>query len=182
MSRTWAVIVLAGVALTACGGESGTPSGTPSSAPTTGSTATVPTTAPTPSAPPSTPEATPKDAATIAKALDLGKVHVWTAETDPNKLLGRPGSYTSAATVIDKRVACSDPARPDTACGARVEVFETPAVAKKRSAYIQGILEGGGVLGTEYHTVVGSTLLRVTGELTPKQAGVYAAKFKSVSG
>jgi len=107
---------------------------------------------------------------------------VWTAETDPNKLLGRPGSYTSAATVIDTRVDCDEPAEPGIDCGARVEVFATAGAAKKRSDYIQGILEGGGVLGTEYHTLAGGTLLRVTGELTPKQAAVYAAKFKAVSG
>src|SRR5690349_3873282 len=184
----WAVtaIVIA-VVVASCGsgsdGAGGTPStgGTTAAPPTTGGTASESIATATP-VQPSTPAPKPKDAATIAKALSLGKVHVWTEETDPNKLLGRPGSYTSAATVIDPRASCDDPKEPSTACGARIEVFAAAAQAKKRSAYIQGILEGGGALGTEYHTLSGGVLLRVTGELTPKQAAVYAAKFTRVSG
>jgi hypothetical protein len=187
----WAVtaIVVAGMVVASCGSGSDGAGSTPSSAPTTGMT-TAPPTGSTPTeseatatpVQPSTPAAKPKDAATIAKAMGLGKVHVWTEETDPNKLLGRPSSYTSAATVIDSRISCDDPKEPGTDCGARVEVFGTAAQAKKRSDYIQGILDGGGALGTEYHTLSGAVLLRVTGELTPKQAAVYAAKFTRVSG
>ena len=119
-----------------------------------------------------------KPAGDIAKAMTLGTVTVWTAATDQNQLLGRPGGYTSAATIMDKRLKCTDPA---TDCGATVEVFATPDQALARSQYIQGILAGGGILGTEYHTIAGSSLLRVTGQLTPEQAKVYADKFTAAA-
>lgn len=126
--------------------------------------------------------ATPKGktAAEIARTLkaripSIKGVTVWTAELDPNHLLGRPGGYVSAATVTDKRVVCSDPL-PGADCGASVETFRTAAEAKARSAYIQGVLKAsGGLLGTEYDTVRGTVLLRVTGRLTPKQAKAYAS-------
>lgn len=154
--------------LTACGEGNG-----PTSAPATKAPQT--TTSPAPVAVKTTP-AKPKDAATIATALKLGKVKVWTEENDPNKLLGRPGQYTSAASVVDKRTEC--PAGDSgISCGASVEVFASAEDAGTRAAYIEGVQKGGG-LGTEYHTVVGAALLRVTGELTPKQAAVYAERFK----
>lgn len=106
-------------------------------------------------------------------------VTVWTAATDKNQLLGRPGGYTTAATITDKRVSCTPD--PDTSCGATVEVYPTEGEALARSQYIQSVLSGGGLLGTEYHTIQGSALLRVTGQLTPEQAKVYADKFKAAA-
>ncbi|MEU4190406.1 hypothetical protein AB0E69_00755 [Kribbella sp. NPDC026611] len=108
-------------------------------------------------------------------AVNAKAVKVWTAENDPNKLLGRPGQYTSSATLIDKSLPCHD---PGVDCGATIEVFATAAETTKRAAYIAS-LRTGGMLGTEYHTIVGSTLLRVTGELTPKVNAKYAAAFKA---
>lgn len=161
-----------GALLTACGGGNG-----PEQAAAPAPPSTVPTSSA--SAPaPVVPEKA-KDAATIAAALDAGKPRVWTAEDDPNKLLGRPGSYTSAASVRDKNADC-DASDSGVACGASVEVFGSPSDAATRSSYIQGVLKGGG-LGTEYHTVVGAALLRVTGDLTPKQAAAYAEKFKAAA-
>lgn len=124
------------------------------------------------------PEPTPvvKTAGDIANAMALGKVTVWTAETDPNRLLGRPGGYTSAATIVDKRITCTETA---TSCGATIEVYPTADEALTRSQYIQSLL--GGALGTEYHYFTGTALLRVTGELTPDQAKVYAAKFEAAA-
>ena len=116
-----------------------------------------------------------RTAGDIATSMGLGKVTVWTAETDPNKLLGRTGGYTSAATIVDKSIPCTEVA---TACGATVEVYPTADQALTRSEYIQSILGNGGVFGTEYHYFAGTALLRVTGELTPDQAKAYAAKFE----
>lgn len=118
----------------------------------------------------------PRTAGEIATEMGIGPVAVWTAATDKNQLLGRPGGYTSAATMTDKRVSCTTD--PDTSCGATVEVYPTEGEALARSQYIQSILSGGGLLGTEYHTIQGGALLRVTGQLTPEQAKVYADKFK----
>ena len=63
-----------------------------------------------------------------AAGLTIGKVIVYTEETDPNDLLGRPGQYTSKAAFTDTRVDESDlVATPkwDVARGGSVEVFET---------------------------------------------------------
>lgn len=119
-----------------------------------------------------------KTAGVIANAMATGTVTVWTAETDPNRLLGRTGGYTSAATIVDPRVECTEPA---TSCGATIEVYPTADKALARSEYIQSILGNGGVLGTEYHYFSGTALLRVTGELTPDQAKEYASKFEAAS-
>jgi hypothetical protein len=158
-----------GLLLSACGGGQGASDTSAAQAPQT--TAQAPASAPTRKAAPAL------TASQLASALDAGKVRTWTAEDDPNKLLGRPGGYTSAATVVDKRVDCDDPKEPGASCGATVEVFASAAAAKARSDYIQAILSGGGAFGTEYHTLAGPALLRVTGELTPAQASKYAARF-----
>lgn len=154
--RTIAVVLLAVMAFAGCSGNT-----------------SLAQTAPAPSETTSAPQHT---AGELAAAIGLGEVTVWTAATDENNLLGRPGGYTSAATIVDKRIPCTDPA---TDCGATIEVFATADQALARSQYIQSILSGGGILGTEYHTLVGPALLRVTGTLTPDQAKVYADKFRA---
>jgi hypothetical protein len=163
-----------GALLTACGGGDGQPgaAGQPVPQATTSST-------PAPVQPAaSTRHVEAKNAATLATALKSGKVHVWTAEDDPNKLLGRPGQYTSAASVVDKRVDCTDDV-PGAACGATVEVFATVDDATTREKYIATAIKSIG--SSEYHTIVGTALLRVTGELTPKQAAVFADRFKTAT-
>ena len=153
--RNTVIVMLAVLILAGCGGKTPTAQ-----------------TGPAPSVTTSAPQHT---AGELATAMGLGKVTVWTAATDENHLLGRPGGYTSAATIVDKRIPCTDPA---TDCGATIEVYPTEAEALARSQYIQSILSGGGLLGTEYHYFAGGALLRVTGELTPDQAKAYAAKFE----
>lgn len=121
--------------------------------------------------------AAPKDAAQVAAILKQAvptatTITTWTAETDPNHLLGRPGGYTSAATVLDRRTGCTDLA---TSCGATVEVFSSAGDAAQRSTYILGLLDQAPMLGTEYHHLSGPTLVRVSGKLTPAQAAKYQA-------
>ncbi|MGZ0151843.1 hypothetical protein ACXJJ3_32625 [Kribbella sp. WER1] len=130
------------------------------------------------------PAAVVKTAAQITEGMtkpDGAKVTVWTAETDPNKKLGRPDGYTSAATICDPRVKTAD-SEPGASCGLTVEVWSSEADAKQRAEFIATAQKNGnGVLGTEYHTIHGGALLRVTGELTPDQAKVYAESFGKVA-
>jgi hypothetical protein len=171
------LVVAVGAVLAGCGGgadqSAGGPSAPTSSAPTTAPASSAPASSTTPEGSPSQ---SPVTAAAIAKALKAhvpgGTVKVWTAETDPNRLLGRPGGYESAATVVDRRSGCSKSA---TSCGATVEVFAGEAEARKRSEYIQGLLRDAPALGTEYHYRSGAVLLRVSGLLTPKVAKTYEA-------
>jgi len=110
-------------------------------------------------------------AALQAAVPEVTKVIKLTAANDPNDLLGRPNGYTAAWKLYDSRAKCDTPL--DTTCGATVEVWPSEADAKRRSAYIQGILKNAPALGTEYDTVSGPVLLRVTGQLTPAQAAAY---------
>lgn len=102
---------------------------------------------------------------------------VYTEESDPNSMLGRPGKYTSKAACYDRRVPKAkirDRKRGSVEWGCDVEVFPTEKQAQARSKYIQAALEGlGGMVRGEYHYIRGGVLLRVTELLTPSQAKGY---------
>ncbi|MER6175729.1 hypothetical protein [Streptosporangium sp. NPDC001681] len=122
------------------------------------------------------------DAAGVVKAITEQGLPVtltvtYTADTDPNKLLGRPNGYTSKASFTDQRVDASKVAsgkEGDVGLGGSVEVFEDAEQAEQRADYIQGIGEKLPVLG-EYDYVAGPVLLRVSKELTPQQAEAFEA-------
>jgi hypothetical protein len=176
-TRTHTAAALTAAALLALGAcSTGDNSGSNNDSKTT---ATAPSTAAA-----STTSAAPLNAEQVVKALteaitDTKAATVYTAETDPNKLLGRPGGYTSKADFTDQR------AKPnlddEVQRGGSVEVYDDPATAKKRSEYITKILEGVPAFGTEYHYVKDGILLRVSGALTPDQAGEYEAALKQLS-
>jgi hypothetical protein len=131
---------------------------------------------------PSTPEATraPDTAGSIAKAMrrdltaDVTAVKVWTEENDPNSLMGRPGQYTSSATLVDRRTHRT--ATDGVDAGATVEMFASRDDAERRAEYVESF--NGGILGTQYATVYGFALLRVTGELPPAANRAYVRAFR----
>ncbi len=134
--------------------------------------------------PPSTKAAAPKEAGVIAAAMrakipQVTAIKIWTAADDPNQLLGRPGQYASSATLLDKRTGAAAAEGADS--GATVEVFTTEEDAAQRAHYIDVMLDGQTMLGTEYHTQVGTVLLRVTGKLTPAVNALYAAAFRTAA-
>lgn len=93
-------LVLLPIALTGCSGQDAKTSGAPTSSPSDQAvpTATV---------------AVVPDAATLVRRLGshvptLVPSVVYNATTDPNRLLGRPGGYTSKATWADRRVKPGD--------------------------------------------------------------------------
>lgn len=95
-----------------------------------------------------------------------------TEDNDPNDLIGRPNGYLSAAVLYDSNASCTE---LGVSCGATVEVWPDEAAAKARSDYIQSILKDSPVLGSEFHTLNGSILLRVDGkQLKPSDAKLYA--------
>lgn len=103
---------------------------------------------------------------------------VYTAESDPNHLLGRPTGYTSKVSFTDSRV---DPQliegqRADAIdAGGSVEVYPDAEGAQRRQNYIQGLQEAAPIFGTEYSYLDGAVLIRVSGKLTPTQAAEYEA-------
>jgi hypothetical protein len=103
---------------------------------------------------------------------------VYTAKTDRNKLLGRPGGYTSKADWEDGR---AHPRLDDEVQrGGSVEIYEDPQDATRRAKHIASVLKAAPMFGTEYHYTKGGVLLRVSGELTPEQAGKYKAALSTI--
>lgn len=180
MRKHLAVLGATALLLTACSAPS-TQSADQATAAASSSPASV---TPTPSA---TPTVTPTptaaaDATSIATALkakvaSITKITPVTEALDSNKLLGRPNQYTSAAWITDSGAMAGETGIDG---GAVVEVFENEANAKARSAYILRVLkESGPVLGTEWHHMKGTALLRVSGQLSPSVNKQYTAAFGS---
>lgn len=116
----------------------------------------------------------------LTKAITNAKpATVYTAATDPNNLLGRPGGYTSKADFTDDR------AKPklddEVQNGGSVEVYEDPAKAEERAKFIADMLDKMKIFGTEYHYLKGGILLRVSGALTPDQAAEYEDALKNLN-
>jgi len=111
---------------------------------------------------------------------------VYTASNDPNFLLGRPTGYTSKVAFSDTRVPPGPAVAGDTGgsvdLGGSVEVWRTPVAATQRSQYILRLEQRAPLLGSEYDYLSGPILLRVSGKLTPAQAGEYRTAFAAVTG
>jgi hypothetical protein len=93
---------------------------------------------------------------------------VYTAETDTNSLLGRPGQYTG-------KVSWTDPRAPQQRLNATIELFADDATLQARFAYLDPILKSSPLfLQYMYRNDGRRLLLRVPKELTPAQAQSYA--------
>jgi hypothetical protein len=67
--------------------------------------------------------------------------------------------------------------KPGIVCGAGIEQWPDEAAAQQRGEYIKTMLSSAPFLGTEYQTVQGNLLLRVSGKLKPSAAEAYKAAF-----
>jgi hypothetical protein len=101
--------------------------------------------------------------------LPVGRVRCYTASSDPNKLLGRPGQYTGKANFKDRRIRS---AGFDVDNGGSVETFASKSDAKRRFDYVSAITKSS-PLFAEYDYLEGTVFLRVSHELTPRQAKAY---------
>jgi len=166
MKRTFPVVVAAfAVTLAGCGGST--------------QSATTPTATPvTTTAAAASPAQSPASVIAKFQAAHLPVVPTitYTAESDPNHLLGRPGKYSAKESWSDTRV---DPSRvQDTMpgnvdLGGSVEQFSSAADAQARMEYIVSIEKA--LPFAEYDYVAGSALVRVSSALTPDQAKAYQA-------
>lgn len=111
-----------------------------------------------------------------AAGLPVKLVEVYTEDSDPNRLMGRPGGYTSKLSFTDARVSEDDGSggEGDTSYGGGIEVFATEKAAKARRDYIAAFAENMPLVA-EYTFAVGKVVLRVSHVLTPKQAEEYKA-------
>lgn len=173
MRRLLAVVVL-GVVLSACGG--GGDGGTASEGTAAGGAPG---------------KSRPLDAATVLAGIKdavpaVTETIVYTPDNDPNKLLGRPGQYTSKAGFHDRRVPASEVEYESAPFAVRrggdIEVFADEAGATRRADYIGALVNQSGVafLKPEYIYRRGPVLLRISGALTPTVAAEYERALASV--
>jgi hypothetical protein len=170
--RTGVTALAIGVSLAACSANSET-AGQPTAA---GQPARY-----SASTPPSAAAVTAQQVVTELKAhsLPVALASVYTAATDPNHLLGRPGEYTSKADFTDTRLASS---ATGVAAGGSVEIFPEQSDAVRRAVYIESVTQAAPVAGAEYDYVAGDILLRVSGTLTPAQATAYEDALRQITG
>lgn len=119
------------------------------------------------------------------KNVNIGKIVVYTEETDLNKQLGRPNQYTSKATFEDKRLEqrtydeYADEEINNEPVGGTVEVFKTKEDMEKRKKYIEGISSSISMLN-QYIYSKDCILFRLESDLTPSQAKEYENIFKEI--
>jgi hypothetical protein len=126
----------------------------------------------------------PTTAEEIVKALQdagipIAKVEVYTAENDPNSLLGRPDQYITKANFSDSRIdePIADHIGVDN--GGSIETFDNAQDAKKRYDYISEISKSAPMFA-EYEYLIDKAILRISKHLTPEQAAEYENKFKEI--
>lgn len=112
------------------------------------------------------------------KIPNIGKVVVYTAETDINELLGRPNQYTSKVQFADNRLS-QEFIEENDAVGGTVEVFENEKDMNNRKEYIESISSQASIFA-EYTYSAGNALLRLDNELTPEQAKEYEEAFYEI--
>jgi hypothetical protein len=130
--------------------------------------------------PESPPQATAEQViARLATRIPTARLSVvYTAQTDPNELLGTPNAYVSKAAFTDTRI---DPAQADDTetgsieLGGSVEVFIDEADALARKQYLDQTLAELPIDVSEYSYLRGPVLLRLSRRLTPDQAAEYKA-------
>lgn len=117
-----------------------------------------------------------------AEGLPVQGHVVFSEETDPNELLGRPGQYIGKVAWIDERLAddCFDPERPDADCGGTAEFFGDPDALEARFDYL-GEFAGESFLGGFWMWRAGNAVVRVGYGLTPAQAEEFEAILESLA-
>lgn len=109
---------------------------------------------------------------------NIGKIVVYTSETDMNNLLGRPNQYTSKVNFADNRIS-QEYVEKNDAKGGTIEVFENKTDMEKRKEYIEQISNSSSMF-TQYIYSKGNVLLRLEKELTPEQAKEYEEAFYKI--
>ena len=118
----------------------------------------------------------PKESFLIERAKEVDtitKVEAATEDTDSNKLMNKPGGYTSYVAMQSSMVGDSyyqemGPVEAGCDGGAVIEAFPTAKDAKAREEYL-ATFDGSGMLASGSHTVVGTLLIRTSNELTATQ-------------
>ncbi|MDQ3373545.1 MAG: hypothetical protein M3521_06625 [Acidobacteriota bacterium] len=108
--------------------------------------------------------------------MPVEKEIIYSAETDPNKLLGRPNQYNEKINWVDKRIKQTS---PDNVQGGTIEIFDDIETLEKRKKYIEEIGKSAPMF-TQYQYSHKNVLIRLDKELTPPQAAEYEKILKSL--
>ena len=110
-----------------------------------------------------------------AAGLPIGRIKVYTAATDGNHLLGRPGAYTGKVSFRDTRIHDGGVGYA-VSSGGSLEVFASSADARRRAAYVASIFASSSpAVPSEHDVLRGRVFLRLSHVLTPAQVRAYAA-------
>ena len=107
--------------------------------------------------------------------IPVVKEEIYTAETDSNKLLGRPNQYTAKANWADSRLEQS----AEDITGGTVEIFNNEADLNARKDYVEKIGKAMPML-VQYQYQHGLVLIRLDKSLSPAQAAEYEAALGSI--
>ena len=102
----------------------------------------------------------------ISAGLPIENIVAYNEQSDPNKLLGRPKSYTEKMSFADSRIKqyTSDPK------GGSVEIFNSASEATNRNIYISAF--SGTIFGS-YVFQKENVIVMISYKLTPEQAEAY---------
>ena len=112
--------------------------------------------------------------------LPITEAIVHSAESDPNKLLGRPNGYGSKVSFRDGRLTVRSAGSIDTDDGGTIEMYPDAASARQRTEHIAALAKGSPLL-VEYVYTQGRVVLRLSRELTPDQAEQYRTVLAELS-
>jgi hypothetical protein len=111
----------------------------------------------------------------LQAGLPVSSLVMLTAETDPGRLLGRPGQYVGKAVWHDPRT--DTPPSTEVSSGGAVEVFATEADLRRRRDQLTTATPAGSA--AEHLYTRGLALVRVSGKLAPAQAAEYQRALES---
>lgn len=121
-----------------------------------------------------------------AAGMQIGRVDVYNAETDPVSRLGRPGQYIGKAIFQDSRLPLVLQQGQDVISfqnsGGIVEVFPSTVELEDRKKALDLARQQFPAAFPEYQYSNGVILLRLGHVLTPEQAAGYEAALASFEG
>lgn len=122
------------------------------------------------------------------KGLSVGKIVVYTEETDLNNLLGRPNQYISKIIFEDIRLEqintnnefLTEEERNEPT-GGTIEVFNDKIDMEKRKSYVEALSSSVSMFN-QYIYANDYAILRLEHDLTPSQAQEYELAFNEIMG
>lgn len=116
----------------------------------------------------------------LAKVEHVKNISAVTEDNDPNGKLNKAGGYTATVYYSDDRINLNKNIygktiiEQGTQGGGGIEVYATVEDAEKRNEYLASF--DGSVFSSGSHTVIGTTLIRTSDELTASQQKEMEAK------